>query len=73
MSWLARRDRAQITGWIAGYGIDSGHRVLIGHWHILRYGAVADVMVESLVGHRTLYARNHTAGGDFLTATYRLD
>jgi hypothetical protein len=46
----------QFTGWIAGLGTDSGHRVVIGHWHSSPYGVVTDVMVEDPAGHRTLYA-----------------
>ena len=56
MSWLARRKREQFTGWIAGFGTDSGHRVVIGHWHTSPYGAVTDAMVEDPADHRTLYA-----------------
>ena len=56
MSWLARRDREQFTGWIAGLP----HR----QWPpgrdrplaLVPYGVVTDVMVEDPAGHRTLYA-----------------
>jgi hypothetical protein len=53
---VARRCREQFTGWIAGLGTASGHRVVIGHWPASPYGAVPDVMVEDPAGHRTLYA-----------------
>ena len=56
MSWLARRDREQFTGWIAGLGTASGHRVVVGHWPRSPYGAVTDAMIEDPAGHRTLYA-----------------
>ena len=69
MSWLARRDRAHFTGWIAGFGTDSGHRVVIGHWRTSPYGAVTDVMVEDPAGHRTLYAPTPQLA-EFLTAAY---
>jgi hypothetical protein len=32
MAWPARHHRDQFTGWIAGLGTASGHRVVIGHW-----------------------------------------
>jgi hypothetical protein len=72
VSWLARRSREQFTGWIAGFGTDSGHRVVIGHWAASPYGVVTDVMVEDPSGHRTLYAPTpHLA--EFLTAAYSFD
>jgi hypothetical protein len=52
---VARRKREQFTGWIAGFGTNSGHRVVIGHWRTSPYGVVTDVMVEDPAGHRTLY------------------
>jgi hypothetical protein len=72
MSWLVRRDREQFTGWIAGFGTASGHRVVIGHWPRSPYGVVTDVMVEDPAGHRTLYAPTRQLA-EFLTATYRFD
>ena len=62
MPWLARRDREQFTGWIAGLGTASGHRVVVGHWPRSPYGAVTDAMIEDPAGHRTL-VRTHTAAG----------
>jgi hypothetical protein len=70
MSWLARRNREQFTGWIAGMGTDSGQRIVIGHWPRSPYGVVTDVMVEDPAGHRTLYAPTPQLA-EFLTATYR--
>jgi hypothetical protein len=72
MSWLARRHREQFTGWIAGLGTDSGHRVVIGHWPTSPYGLVTDVMVEDPAGHRILYAPTPQLAG-FLRAAYRFD
>jgi hypothetical protein len=69
MSWLARRNREQFTGWIAGVGADSGHRVVIGHWRTSPYGVVTDVMVEDPAGHRTLYAPTQQLA-EFLSAVY---
>lgn len=72
MSWLRRRHREQFTGWIAGFGTASGHRVVIGHWPRSPYGVVTDVMVEDPAGHRTLYTPTRQLA-EFLTATYRFD
>jgi hypothetical protein len=52
---LGPRNREQFTGWIAGFGTDSGYRVVTGHWHTSPYSAVTNVMVEDPAGHRTLY------------------
>jgi hypothetical protein len=70
MSWLARRDRERFTGWIAGLGTATGHRVVIGHWHRSPYGVVTDAMVEDPAGHRTLYAPTPQLA-EFLSAAYR--
>jgi hypothetical protein len=70
MSRLARRTRWQFTGWIAGLGTASGHRVVIGHWPTSPYGAVTDAMVEDPAGHRTLYAPTPELA-EFLSAAYR--
>jgi hypothetical protein len=69
---VAPKERAQFTGWIAGVGTDSGHRVVIGHWHRSPYGVVTDVMVEDPAGHRTLYAPTPQLA-EFLAAAYRFD
>ena len=66
---VAQEDQDQFTGWIAGFGTGSGHRVVIGHWHTSPYGAVTDVMVEDPAGHRTLYAPTPQLGA-FLAAVY---
>jgi hypothetical protein len=70
MSGSARTDREQFTGWIAGVGTDSGHRVVIGHWPRSPYGEVTDAMVEDPAGHRTLYAPNPQLT-ELLSAAYR--
>jgi hypothetical protein len=70
VSWLARRDRERFTGWIAGLGTASGHRVVVGHWHGSPYGAVSDAMVEDPAGHRTLYAPT-SEPAEFLAAACR--
>ena len=51
-----RPPRERFTGWIAGLGTASGHRVVVGHWLASPYGPVTDVMLEDAAGHRTLYA-----------------
>jgi hypothetical protein len=70
MSWLTRRDREQFSGWIAGLGTGSGHRLVVGHWPRSPYGVVTDVMAEDPAGHRTLYAPTPEVA-EFLTAAYR--
>jgi hypothetical protein len=72
MPRVRRRDQEEFTGWIAGLGTDSGHRVVIGHWPRSPFGVVTDAMVESPAGHRTLYAPNPQLAA-FLAATYRFD
>jgi hypothetical protein len=72
MSWLARRDQEQFTGWIAGLGTDNGHWVVVGHWPRSPFGVVTDAMVEDPAGHRTLYAPTPQLV-EFLTAVYRFD
>jgi hypothetical protein len=69
---VGRRDREEFTGWIAGLGTDSGHRVVIGHWSRSPYGVVTDAMVEDPAGHRTLYAPTAQLA-EFLAAAYRFD
>jgi hypothetical protein len=72
MSWSVRRDREQFSGWIAGLGTGSGHRLVVGHWHRSPYGVVTDVMAEDPAGHRTLYAPTPEVA-EFLVAAYRFD
>src|SRR5215208_5249010 len=60
------------SGWIAGVGTGSGHRLVVGHWHASPYGQVTDAMVEDPAGHRTLYAPTPQLAA-FLTAAYRFD
>ena len=69
---MGRGDRQEFTGWIAGVGTDSGHRVVIGHWPRSPYGVVTDAMVEDPTGHRTLYAPTPRLA-EFLAAAYRFD
>lgn len=72
MPRVGRRDREEFTGWIAGLGTASGHRVVIGHWPRSPYGVVTDAMVEDPAGHRTLYAPTLQLA-EFLAAAYRFD
>jgi hypothetical protein len=65
-------DRERFTGWIAGLGTASGHRVVVGHWRDSPYGVVTDVMVEDPAGRRTLYAPTRQLA-EFLAAAYRFD
>jgi hypothetical protein len=70
MSPLGRSNRERFTGWIAGLGTASGHRVVIGHWHRSPYGVVTDAMVEDPAGYRTLYAPTSQLA-EFLSGAYR--
>jgi hypothetical protein len=72
MPWLAPRHQESFTGWIAGLGTASGHRLVIGHWPSSPYGPVTDVMAEDPAGHRTLYAPTPELAA-FLGAAYRFD
>lgn len=72
VSWLVRRDRERFSGWIAGLGTASGHRVVVGHWPRSPFGVVTDVMAEDPAGHRTLYAPTPQLA-EFLDAAYRFD
>jgi hypothetical protein len=65
-------DRERFTGWIAGLGTASGHRVVVGHWPSSPYGVVTDAMVQDPAGHRALYAPTRQLA-EFLAATYRFD
>jgi hypothetical protein len=66
---VARANWDQFTGWIAGFGTNSGCRIVIGHWRTSPYGAVTDAMVEDPAGRRTLYAPTPQLGA-FLAAVY---
>src|SRR5918995_1278478 len=72
MPRAGRRDREVFTGWIAGLGTDSGHRVVVGHWPRSPFGVVTDAMVQDPAGHRTLYAPTAQLA-EFLAAAYRFD
>jgi hypothetical protein len=72
MARSARRHRDQFTGWIAGLGAASGHRLVVGHWPRSLFGPVTDVMAEDPSGHRTLYAPTPQLAA-FLSAAYRFD
>jgi hypothetical protein len=65
-------DRLRFSGWIAGLGTASGHRIVIGHWPSSPFGPVTDAMVEDPAGHRTLYAPTRQLA-DFIDAAYRFD
>jgi hypothetical protein len=72
MPQVGRTDREVFTGWIAGLGTDSGHRVVVGHWPRSPFGVATDAMVEDPTGHRTLYAPTPQLA-EFLAAVYRFD
>jgi hypothetical protein len=59
-------------GWIAGLGTASGYRIVIGCWPTSPYGPVADVMLETVAGHRVLLAPSRELAA-FIGATYAFD
>jgi hypothetical protein len=64
--------RVRFVGEITGVGTSSGHRFVIGDWPESPFGPVADVMVESPAGVRTLLAPSDEVA-DFVAATYAFD
>jgi hypothetical protein len=67
-----RPQMERFSGWIAGMGTRSGHRLVIGHWHASPYGQVTDAMVEDPAGRRSLYAPTPQLA-EFLGHVYRFD
>lgn len=68
----ARFDTDVFTGRIAGFGTTSGVRFVVGLWASSPFGAVTDVMVETVDGHRTLLAPT-AALADYIAETYTFD
>ena len=64
--------RLRFDGVIAGLGTDSGTRLAVGMWSASPFGAIADVMLEDVGGHRTLLAPRQEVA-DFIAATYVFD
>ena len=64
--------RTRFSGQIAGVGTTSGTRVVVGRWDESPYGAFADVMVETAVGHRVLLAPTGQIA-EFVATTYTFD
>ena len=62
----------RFRGAIAGVGTTSGVRVVVGRWDESPYGAFADVMIETAVGHRVLLAPSQEVA-DFVASTYTFD
>ena len=62
----------RFRGAIAGVGSTSGTRVVVGRWDESPYGAFADVMIETELGHRVLLAPTR-AVADFVATTYEFD
>ena len=63
---------SRFRGAIAGVGTTTGVRVVVGRWDESPYGAFADVMVETAVGHRVLLAPSQEVA-DFVASTYTFD
>ena len=59
-------------GRIAGFGTESGVRLVVGMWPQSPLGSFADVMVERPDGHRILLAPSD-AVAEFVGATYTFD
>src|SRR6478735_11693826 len=62
----------RFRGAIVGVGTTSGTRVVVGRWDESPYGAFADVMVETELGHRVLLAPTQEVA-DFVATTYTFD
>lgn len=63
---------AVFRGHIAGFGTESGLRIVVGLWIESPFGRFADVMVESRVGIRTLLAPTDQIAA-FVSGTYTFD
>lgn len=59
-------------GQIAGLGTSSGLRLVVGSWAASSFGPFADVMVETLAGHRILLAPTQQLA-TFVAGTYAFD
>ncbi|WP_265521596.1 hypothetical protein [Oerskovia flava] len=62
----------RFSGHIAGWGTESGTRVVVGRWDTSPLGAFADVMVEHPDGERVLLAPTPEVA-DLVATTYRFD
>jgi hypothetical protein len=62
----------RFTGRIAGFGTESGVRIVVGLWESSPFGRFADVMVEDSVGHRTLLAPTDEVAA-FISETYHFE
>jgi len=60
------------TGRIAGLGITSGVRLVIGMWETTPFGPFADVMIEEPGGRRILLAPTDESA-EFIATTYTFD
>ena len=62
----------RFEGEICGFGTETGHRIVIGHWPRSPFGPFADVMHEQPDGTRTLRAPTDEIAR-FVEETYRFD
>lgn len=62
----------RFAGEITGVGSTSGVRFVVGRWERSPLGAFADVMVETVTGHRVLLAPDPQVA-DLVAATYVFD
>jgi hypothetical protein len=62
----------RFDGRIAGFGTESGTRIVVGMWRHSPFGRFTDVMVERADGHRVLLAPNEEVAR-FVSETYTFD
>ena len=72
MSAGTKNYRAQFHGRIAGFGTESGVRVVVGIWDRSPFGRFADIMVQTSDGHRQLIAPSERVAR-FVARTYTFD
>ncbi|NQX25912.1 hypothetical protein HQQ81_00920 [Microbacteriaceae bacterium VKM Ac-2854] len=66
------RTTQRFTGHIAGFGTESGTRIVVGMWDEGPFGRFGDVMLEQADGHRILFAPSQQVA-DFVSETYTFD
>jgi hypothetical protein len=62
----------RFEGRIAGFGTDSGTRIVVGMWKTSQFGRFADVMIEHSNGHRLLLAPTRDVA-TYISETYTFD
>ena len=62
----------RFEGRIAGFGTESGTRIVVGMWKVSRFGRFADAMIEHSNGHRMLVAPTREIA-TYISETYTFD